>query len=73
MLLSMIINSYITKERALHRGGILDSHPAAPGSILGVPQNFNILDVVEINQQHLGSGKLKSESVQFCFNARTQP
>ena len=32
---------------ALHRGSILASHPAAPGSILGVPKNFSI-DVAEI-------------------------
>ena len=25
-----------------HRGSILASHPAAPGSILGVPKNFSL-------------------------------
>ena len=30
---------------------ILASHPAAPGSILGVPKIFSDLDVVEIYQQ----------------------
>ena len=41
---------------------ILASHPAAPGSILGVPDRIYSLDVVEINPQHhcLVSGQCKS-------------
>ena len=41
---------------------VLASHPAAPGSILGVPDGIYSLDVIEINrQQHcLVSGQYRS-------------
>ena len=41
-----------------HVGSILASHPAAPCSILSVPQifteeNLSIIDAAEVNQRHL--------------------
>ena len=46
-----------------HRGSVCASHPAAPGSILGIPKNFSetlILDVADINRRHfLKCGKLE--------------
>ena len=33
---------------AQHRGSVVASHPATPGSILGIPNNLIILDVAKI-------------------------
>ena len=42
-----IIKVIVARGAALHRGSVLASHPAALGSILGVPKN-SILDVAEL-------------------------
>ena len=51
---------------------ILASHPAAPGSILGVPKIFSekILDVVEIYRQR---ALLRQWTVQSLIVDRTHP
>ena len=49
---------------------ILASHPAAPGSILGVPKIFSDLDVVEIYRQR---ALLRQWTVQSLIVDRTHP
>ena len=36
-----IIKVIVARGAALHRGSVLAFHPAAPGSVLGVPKNFS--------------------------------
>ena len=44
----------LPKGAAKHIGSVCTSYAAAPGLILGISQNlYSILDVAEINKQHM--------------------